>query len=82
MILNISQRFAETEAVVILTMFIQSYKIELKEEPQYMNETFEDRKKRLMYGTAELALTYVFPMCSAASYSHCACTATVQNQCL
>lgn len=59
---SINSRFAETEAVVILTMLLQRYKIELKEEPQYANETFEERKKRLMYGRPTITLVYAaFP---------------------
>ena len=40
-------RFAETEAVAIITLFIARYRIRVKEEPQFASETFEQRKARL-----------------------------------
>ena len=41
-------RFAEVEAVLILTMLIARYKVEVKEEPQFAGETFEERKARIL----------------------------------
>jgi hypothetical protein len=34
-------RFSETEGIAILTMLVSRYKIEVKEEPQFANESFE-----------------------------------------
>ena len=52
-------RFAETESVVILTMLLQRYKVELKIDPKYADETFEERKKRLMCGKPGITLACV-----------------------
>jgi hypothetical protein len=41
-------RFAETEGVAILTMLVSKYKIEIKEEPEFSGETFEERYARIM----------------------------------
>ncbi|KAI0631064.1 cytochrome P450 [Trametes polyzona] len=43
----IGRGFAETEAVAVLTMIISRYKVEVREEPQFAGETFEQRKARL-----------------------------------
>jgi len=40
-------RFAEVEVILIVTMFMARYKVEVKEEPQFANETFEERKARV-----------------------------------
>lgn len=39
-------------------MLIQRYKVEVKDEPQYANETFEQRKARLMSGKQGITITY------------------------
>ena len=41
-------RFAEVEVILIVTMFMARYKVEVKEEPQFANETFEERKARIL----------------------------------
>ncbi|KAI0703434.1 cytochrome P450 [Cytidiella melzeri] len=53
----IGRRFSEVEAVAVLTLFSLRYSIELKEEPQFANETFEERKERLLKFDALLTLT-------------------------
>ena len=53
-------RFFETEGVAALTMLVSRYKIMVKEEPQFANETFEERKTRVLATRAVLTLTYVF----------------------
>ena len=40
-------RFFETEAVAILTILVSRYKIEIKEEPEFAGETFEERYARI-----------------------------------
>jgi hypothetical protein len=52
-------RFAEMESVAAITMLVSQYKITLKELPQYANETFEQRKERLLKSTSLLTLTCV-----------------------
>ncbi|KAF9530339.1 cytochrome P450 [Crepidotus variabilis] len=44
----IGRKFFETEGIAILTMLISKYKISVKEEPQFSNETFEQRKARIL----------------------------------
>ena len=52
-------RFAETEAVAIITLFIARYRIRVKEEPQFASETFDERKERLLRASPTLTLQYV-----------------------
>jgi hypothetical protein len=40
-------RFFETEGIVIMTMLVSRYKIEVKEEPEFAGETFEERYARI-----------------------------------
>lgn len=40
-------RFFETEGIAIMTMFVSRYKIEIKEEPEFAGETFEERYARI-----------------------------------
>jgi hypothetical protein len=40
-------RFAETEATAVVTMLVSRYKIEVKEEPEFAGETFEERYARI-----------------------------------
>ena len=39
--------FFETEAVAVVTMLVSRYKIEIKEEPEFAGETFEERYARI-----------------------------------
>jgi hypothetical protein len=55
-----SSRFFETEGIIILTMMVSRYKIEVKEEPQYATETFEERKARILATKPGLTLKCVF----------------------
>jgi len=43
----LGRRFSETEAVAIMTMLVPKYKIEVKEEPEFAMETFEERYARI-----------------------------------
>jgi hypothetical protein len=40
-------------------MLVSHYKIELKEEPQFAHESFEERKTRVLAAKAGISLTYV-----------------------
>ncbi|KAF9048947.1 614/534 cytochrome P450 [Panaeolus papilionaceus] len=53
----LGRRFSEIEAVVVLTSFVSKYKITIKEEPQFANETFEQRKARVLSSDTGLSLT-------------------------
>jgi hypothetical protein len=54
-----STRFFETEGIAILTILISQYKIEVKEEPQFANESFDERKARVLKSKPGLTTTYV-----------------------
>jgi hypothetical protein len=43
----VSFRFFETEGIAIMTMLVSRYKIEVKEEPEFDGETFEERYARI-----------------------------------
>ena len=51
------KRFSETEAIATLTMLVSQYKITVKEEPQFVGETFEQRKSRVLKCWNGLTLT-------------------------
>ncbi|KAI0703432.1 cytochrome P450 [Cytidiella melzeri] len=53
----IGRRFSEVEAIAVITLFSLRYSIEVKEEPQFVSETFEERKARLLKHDALLTLT-------------------------
>ena len=40
-------RFFETEGIAIMTTLVSKYRIEIKEEPEFASETFEERYARL-----------------------------------
>jgi hypothetical protein len=40
-------RFSEIEGVAVITMLVSKYKIEIKEEPEYVDETFDERYARI-----------------------------------
>jgi len=42
-----SSRFFETEGIAIMSTLVSRYKIEVKEEPEFANETFEERYARV-----------------------------------
>ena len=44
---RISTRFFETESVVVITMTMLKYRVEVKEEPEFVGETFEERFARV-----------------------------------
>jgi len=43
----LGRRFFETEGIAIMTMLVSRYKIEVKEEPEFPGETFEERYARI-----------------------------------
>ena len=40
-------RFFETEGIAILTMLVSRYKIEVRENPEFAGETFNERYARI-----------------------------------
>ena len=40
-------RFSETEGIAAITMLVSRYKIEVKEEPEFVGGTFEERYARV-----------------------------------
>ncbi|KAF5380528.1 hypothetical protein D9615_004515 [Tricholomella constricta] len=55
----LGRKFFETEGIAILTMLVFQYKIEVKEEPQFAGETFEQRKTRVLAAKPGITLTPV-----------------------
>jgi len=53
----LGRKFFETEAIATLTMLVSQYKITIKEEPQFIGETFEQRKGRVLKCWNGLTLT-------------------------
>jgi len=43
----VGRRFSETEGVAVITMLVSKYKVEIKEEPEFAHETFEERYARI-----------------------------------
>jgi len=43
----LGRRFFETEGIAIMTVLVSKYKIEIKEEPEFAGETFEERYARI-----------------------------------
>jgi hypothetical protein len=54
--LTCSSRFAEIEGIAVITMLVSRYKIEIKEEPEFAGETFEERYARITAFTEVLTL--------------------------
>ena len=44
---NLCFRFFETEGTAVVTMLVSRYKLEVKEEPEFAGETFEERYARI-----------------------------------
>ena len=53
----LGRRFFETEGVVILSMLLSRYKIELKPEPEFADETLEQTRARILTAKQGLTLT-------------------------
>ncbi|THU87661.1 cytochrome P450 [Dendrothele bispora CBS 962.96] len=55
----LGKRFAEVESVAIISLLILKYKVRVKEEEQFKNETFEERKERVLNTENGITLTPV-----------------------
>lgn len=40
-------RFGETQAVAVINMLVSRYRLEVKEEPEFAGESFEERYARV-----------------------------------
>jgi hypothetical protein len=54
---SLHSRFFETEGIAILTMLVSRYKIEIKEEPQFVGESLEARHERILAAKPGVTLT-------------------------
>ncbi|OJT02987.1 Cytochrome P450 4X1 [Trametes pubescens] len=54
----IGRGFSETESIAALTVIISRYRVEVRDEPQFAGETFEQRKARLLRSKLSLTLLY------------------------
>jgi hypothetical protein len=61
-------RFFETEGIAVMTMMVSKYKIEIKEEPAFAGETFEERYARVTASKESLTTTQVKSIVSYASH--------------
>lgn len=52
----IGRGFSETESIAVLTLIISRYRIEVRDEPQFAAETFEQRKTRLLRSKLSVTL--------------------------
>ncbi|EMD35530.1 hypothetical protein CERSUDRAFT_116271 [Gelatoporia subvermispora B] len=52
----LGRRFSETEGVAILSLLVSRYRIEVREEPQFVAETFDERKARLLSSAQSITL--------------------------
>jgi hypothetical protein len=50
-------RFFEIEALTVLALIVLHYRIEVLEEPQFMHETLEQRRERVLEAHSGLTLT-------------------------
>jgi len=55
----LGRKFSETEGVAAITMLVSRYKIEVKEEPQFAAESFEEKKARILAAAAVVTQTPV-----------------------
>ena len=51
-------RFFETESIAVITMVLLKYRVEVKEEPEFIDETFEQRFARITASDSYLTNTY------------------------
>jgi cytochrome P450 len=55
----LGRRFFETEGIAIMTMLVSRYEIEVKEEPEFAGETFEERYARVTAFDEAMTTGYV-----------------------
>ena len=47
-LISTTRSFFETEGIAIMTLLLSRYKVELKDEPEFANETFEEKYQRVL----------------------------------
>ncbi|KIK42697.1 hypothetical protein CY34DRAFT_83093 [Suillus luteus UH-Slu-Lm8-n1] len=52
----VGRKFSETEGAAVLTLLISRYTISIKDEPQFVGETYEQRKARVLDAQSILTL--------------------------
>ncbi|TRM69322.1 cytochrome P450 [Schizophyllum amplum] len=55
----LGRKFAETEGIAIITLLVAKYRVEIKEEPEFSCESFDQRRERVLRTTGGLTLTPV-----------------------
>ncbi|KAH9074315.1 cytochrome P450 [Lactarius deliciosus] len=53
----LGKRFFETESIAAVTMMISRYRVEVKEEPEFLGETFEQRYARITAYDQKVTIT-------------------------
>jgi hypothetical protein len=55
--LQLCSRFFETEAIAILTVLLKEWKVSVKKDPQFANETVEQSRERYTRSKPFITLT-------------------------
>jgi len=55
----VGRKFSETEGTAVLTLLISRYRVEIKDEPQFAHETWEQRKERVLRAESRVTLAPV-----------------------
>ena len=65
LLIRVFFRFFETESIAVITMMMLKYRVEVKEEPEFIGETFEQRFARITASEQLLTNTYAMspPSC-------------------
>ena len=67
-------RFFETESIAVIAMMILKYRIEVKEEPEFIGETFEERFARITASKIYLTNTYANDLTSSLGMPEFSCS--------
>jgi hypothetical protein len=70
-ITHLTFRFFETESIAVITTMMFKYRVEVKEEPDFIGETFEQRFARITSSKRVMTTTYAifsFSCCHCLSY--------------
>ncbi|EIW78358.1 614 534 cytochrome P450 [Coniophora puteana RWD-64-598 SS2] len=55
----VGRKFSEAEGTAVLTLLISRYRVEIKDEPQFAHETWEQRKERVLRAESRVTLAPV-----------------------
>ena len=53
----LGRKFSETESVAVLAMVVLRYRVEVKEEPKFRGETFDERWERVFRSRPGVTMT-------------------------